>query len=245
MNTNTETPSPAAIPVAEPVTHPSKRARGGLNQSHLRRLNTAGNIGLAAQHADHTPALGSRDITADATEELMGDIGAARNKSAEALQHTTAALGATAAEAQAGKALHAALVEVQKAAKQKYARTNRIALGDYFVGGKLNGSRPNLLQTSQSILSKLGQDELPGFTAAKIKALSAKRQAWIDAKTAGVQSASAARTARAEFKAMLKSIDDRRVAIQLAADAEWPHGEEANAGTRRQFGLSPQRPFKA
>ncbi len=137
------------------------------------------------------------------------------------------------------------LNEVQKAAKQKYARSNRIALGDYFVGKKLNGNRPNLLQTSQTIVNKLADDTLPGITAAKVKKLGTLRQDWIDAKTEQTESSTAAQSTRAELRTMLKSIGDRQVAVQLAADAEWPHTDKAHAAIRKEFGLSPRAPLKA
>ena len=57
---------------------------------------------------------------------------------------------------------------------------------------------------------------------------------------AGAQSA--ALSARAEFKTLLKSVTDRRVAVQLAADAEWPHTEEACGGVRKEFALAAKRP---
>ena len=44
---------------------------------------------------------------------------------------------------------------------------------------------------------------------------------------------------------MLKSIEDRQVAIQLAADAEWPHRDTAHAAIRKEFGLSPRKPLHA
>ena len=135
--------------------------------------------------------------------------------------------------------------EVQKAAKQKYARTNRLALGDYFVGQKLNGNRPNLLQTSQTILDKPAADTLPVITTAKVKKLGTLRQGWIDAKAAQTDSSTAAQSARANLRTILKSIEDRRVAIQLAADAEWPHTDETHAAIRKEFGLSSSKPLQA
>jgi|ERR1051326_886617 hypothetical protein len=36
---------------------------------------------------------------------------------------------------------------------------------------------------------------------------------------------------------------DRRITIQLAADAEWPYRKPENAGIRREFQLLPDRPF--
>ena len=137
-------------------------------------------------------------------------------------------------------------VESQDASPASPAlRSNRIALADYFVGQKLNGSRPNLLQTSQTILNKLAEDTLPGVTPAKIKALRASRQAWMDAGGAQTAGRTTALTQRAELKTMLKTIEDRKVAIQLAADAEWPHTDEANAGIRSEFSLPAKRPLIA
>jgi len=232
--------------VAAPVTEPKrKRKRGLLNQVHLRKLTKAEYIAQAAQQTERAPLLGARDIADTLVSKLLTDIEDARGKAAEAVNHSTAGQSATAHENKAAYALVGALQEVQKAAKQKYARTNRIALGDYFVGKKLNGSRPNLLQTSQSIINKLATDTLPGITAAKVKKLGTLRQTWIDANAAQTDAATAAQNARAELRTMLQSIEDRRVAIQLAADAEWPHTDESNAAVRREFGLSPRLPYQA
>jgi hypothetical protein len=38
---------------------------------------------------------------------------------------------------------------------------------------------------------------------------------------------------------------DIQIALQLAADAEWPHSDEESAATRRDFGLSRTGPIKA
>ena len=67
--------------------------------------------------------------------------------------------------------------------------------------------------------------------------------AWIIANNDQTANGSAAQTTRAELKTLIKSIDDRKVAIQLAADAEWPHTTAENAATRKEFGLPPRRPF--
>ena len=160
------------------------------------------------------------------------------------MQHSTAKKTATAADDQAAHLLLAAMQEVQKAAKQKYARTNRIALDDYFVGRKLNGNRPNLLQTSQNLITKLGSDTLPGITTGKVTKLKNLRAAWIAARATQTDSASAAQSTRAELKTLLKSIEDRKVAIQLAADAEWPHTDPENAALRKEFGLPTRKPLQ-
>jgi hypothetical protein len=232
---------PVAAPVAE--TKP-KRTRGLLNTAYLQKLTRAEAIAEAAQKADYAAALKAREITEAFVFELADDTAEARAKAAAAVQFSTATRNATAGEYKAAHQLIAGLQEVQKAAKQKYSRTNRIALADYFVGKKLNGNRPNLLQTSQSIINKLGSDTLPGITAAKVTKLKNLRAAWVTANNEQKNSASAAQSTRAELKTLLKSIDDRRTAIQLAADAEWPHTDAENAATRKEFGLPPRKPIK-
>ena len=238
--------NPDSMAVAAPVAEPKpKRTRGSLNKAHLRKLTKAEGVGQAAENTDHAAPLAAREIDAAFVTRFLSDTDDARTKAAAALQHSTATQSATAAEGKAAHTLLAGMQEVQKAAKQKYARTNRIALGDYFVGQKLNGNRPNLLQTSQTILNKLAADTLPGITTAKVKKLGTLRQGWIDANATQTESSTAAQRARAELKTMLKSIEDRQAAIQLAADAEWPHTDESNAALRKEFGLSPRQPLKA
>ena len=95
------------------------------------------------------------------------------------------------------------LREVQKAAKQKYGRANRIALADYLVGKNLNGNKPNLAQTSQTLVDKLAEDKLPGFTTAKVKAVGTGRTTWMSAQATQVSAQSAAEDSGTEFKALL------------------------------------------
>ena len=101
------------------------------------------------------------------------------------------------------------------------------------------------MQTSQTLLDKASEETLPGITAAKIKALRTARQVWIDANTAQSENRAAAITQRTELNDLVKSIEDRKMAIQLAADAEWPHTEEVNAGIRTQFAIPTTRPVVA
>ena len=78
---------------------------------------------------------------------------------------------------------------------------------------------------------------------ARLQALRTTRQTWMDASTAQTESKASAQSQRAELKAALKSIEDRKVAIQLAADAQWAHTDEANAGIRGQFAFPTKRPL--
>ncbi len=236
---DTTTPTGVAAPATETKT---KKSRGPINQAQAKELNKAEAVAQAATNADRASALASRDIDDKYVTAMVTEIGNAREKAGEALINTTAQREATAAQSDAEQSLVAGLQEAQKAAKQKYARSNRIALSDYFVGKKLNGSKPNLAQTSQTILDKLATDKLPGFTTAKVKALDALRTAWVDSTETQAGAQSAALSARAELRTLLKSVSDRRVAVQFAADAEWPHTEEEHGGVRKEFALAAKRP---
>lgn len=222
-----------------------KRSPGAINQAHARAMSRAESVATSAKHAAYAPSLETREIEPEFTDKLLEDVGKRRDKAAEAVANTTAQRNAAATAKREARKLEAALREVQIAAKQKYARSNRIAMGDYLVGRKLNGSHANLAQTSQTLINRAESDKLPGSTAAKLKSLGTQRQAWLDARASQKEAESAAKTSRAELREMLKSITDRRVAIQLAADAEWTHAEEANAAVRKEFALSAKRPLKA
>lgn len=220
-----------------------KRTRGILNKTQMNKLSKAEDIAHAAQKEDYAPLLEAREISEEFTADLIEEVDSARTKAAEAVHHTNARKSGTVKEKGDAYALIHALQEVQKAAKQKYARKDRPVLGDYFVGKKLNGNRANLLQTSQSIVTKVGADSLPGITAAKSTKLKNLRATWIASNNAQGESTRAAVLARAELRRLLESIEDSTVAIQLAADAQWPHTNKDNAAIRREFGLSPRTPL--
>lgn len=75
--------------------------------------------------------------------------------------------------------------------------------------------------------------------AAKVTKLKNLRVVWVIANNDQTASGRAAQTTRAELKTLLNSIEDRRMAIQLAAHAEWPHPDPENAAIRKEFGLPP------
>jgi len=215
-----------------------KKTRSPINQAQARELTKAETVATAASKADRTAALANRDIDEQFVTAMFTEVGQAREKAAEAILNTTAQREATATQAKAEKSLLTGLKEVQKAAKQKYTRTNRIALAAYFVGKKLNGSKPNLAQSSQTIIEKAGLDSLPGFTPAKVKALGGLRKNWVATTDAHLAAESATLQARAELKVLLKSVKDKCVAVQLAADAEWPPANEEHHGVRKEFVLA-------
>jgi len=232
--------------VAAPVTETkTQKSRSPINQADLRKLATAESVGKAAQREEHAALLDTREISAAFVTGYLGRVTAARTKVSEVLQNRTASKEATQAQKRAEKVLLAGLREVQKAAKQKYLRSNPLALADYLVGEALNGNQPNLAQTSQTILTRLATDTLPGITAARVAALETARQNWQDRQAGQNVASSDAEDAAAEFKALLKTITDEKLAIQLAADAEWPHDQHDHSGLRKEFALPANRPAQA
>ena len=76
-----------------------------------------------------------------------------------------------------------------------------------------------------------------GITADKLTALATDV-------AAALALAGDATTARPTLEAAVKGIIARRREIQFAADAQWPPGNPANAGIRREFRLSPDKAMK-
>ena len=114
---------------------------------------------------------------------------------------------------------------------------------DYYVGTRMDANRPQLEQVSQAIISKLADDTLPGITSAKVANLVTLRQAYIGADTSQGDAQSSASQTRTQLGLAVQSITKRRLTIQLAAGAEWPHTDPANATIRKAFALPADRPF--
>ena len=131
----------------------------------------------------------------------------------------------------------------EAAAKQKYSRTAKAQMKDYFVGEKLETSRATLVQAADSVAEKLKTDTLPGINAAKVANLKTLREAYVGANAAQSDAQSKASRERDSIEADVKSITDRRAQIQLAAEAQWPASSTSNAPVRREFQLPPDRPF--
>jgi hypothetical protein len=114
-------------------------------------------------------------------------------------------------------------------------------LKDYSVGARLNKNRPTLEQLSEAIIKKLAGDTLPGITPVKVTNLGTLRKAYMDANKAQGDAQADATGEREAVKAQVKSITDRRIQIQYAVDAEWPHTDRANRGIRRAFSCRSTR----
>jgi len=102
-----------------------------------------------------------------------------------------------------------------------------------------------LIYVADSILTKLATDTLPGVNAAKIANLKTLRDAYASANADQGGTQSKASTERNTIEDAVKSITDRRIQIQFAADGIWQSGNKANAPIRREFQLPADRPFSA
>lgn len=160
------------------------------------------------------------------------------------MQDTTEKQGATATETAAQKALVKAIQAIQARARQKYFFTEPDALTAYYIGtDRIDANRATLEQVSSAILDQLVTDTLPGVTAGQKTALADRRAAYVEANSAQTDAQSEATTARTDLGVLLKSITQRRMTIQFAADAEWPWHDPASAGVRKEFHLPAGQPF--
>jgi hypothetical protein len=241
-----DTPTPPAEPTPPPGGTPRRRRRAGqsqLNQTQARELSKAEQVALAARRADYKTRLAARDIAETFVNQLLLDVTACRQTSASAMQDTHGREDATATEASTRRKLLRALREIQAAAKQKYGATQPIRLQDFGVGRDIDGNRVTLEQYSQGLLDLLATEELPGISPQKLSDLAAKRIAWTATQSNQSDMQTSATTTRGDRDREVRSITTRRLTIQMAAEAEWPHHEPAHAGIRRAFQLPPRRPF--
>ena len=102
MSETTPTPTPTPNPAPAPKV---LAKRTGLNQAQLRELTKAEQIARAAQKQAHSAALEARKISAQLVTQLLLDVKAARESSAEAIHNTTDAQSATLEESASKSAL--------------------------------------------------------------------------------------------------------------------------------------------
>ena len=233
--------NPGLSVVPPPV--PQRRSPMELNRAQAEELNKTEFICLAAQKSAYATVLASHGITAAYVTTLVADIAAARSRSMAAVQSTDGKISATNAQDVCAEKLLRGLRVVQTAARQKYLYSDPAKLGDYYVGQRINESRPVLDQTSQAIIAKATADTLPGITPAFLGALETDRAQWKACTASQSTQQSAAKTQRAERNTMVDSIQQRRIELQFAADAAWPWSNPENAGVRGEFKLPRHRPF--
>ncbi len=233
-------PTPTASEAAK-----KKVTRGPVNQKHVDALDKASLVTTAAKKTDYAAKLAESEINADFVDQLVSDVAATSARIGKAGDLTSDVRVATAAEAQAQQSLLSGIKGIQAAAKQKYARTTPQQMKDYYVGEDIDSSRARVLQVADAIIAKLVTDTLPGVNAAKVTALKSMRAAYFGANAGQTGTQSQASTERNTVEDAVKSVTDRRIAIQFAADGIWQSDNKANAPIRREFQLPVDRPFTA
>ena len=231
-------PNLSVVPAA-----PKRRAPGALNEEQIQQLNKSDLITTAA--LKYQAGILKEGVTLADINSLVGDTLATRRCSHSAVCHTKAKEGATLDLQSTRKDLMRELRRAQAKAKKAYLFSEPTKLGEYYVGERIDESRATLEQTSQDIIDQTNADRPSGTDTAFINRMELARAAWIAARNAQTNEKSDAKTVRAQRDTEVASITDRRIQLQLAADAQWPAGVEANAGIRAEFLLQPNRPLKS
>jgi len=149
----------------------------------------------------------------------------------------------TTEEEKAAKALVALVREFQARARQKHFSKNPDALAAYGIGLKISNSRALLEGWGQTIHDKTATDKLPKITETKRAALKAALQTYKDTQTGQSGAIGQASGTRIDRDSLVEEATERRMWLQFAADAEWPHTDPANTPIRREFQLPANRAF--
>jgi hypothetical protein len=249
-DSNTATPLPA--PEAGSTTQPDlsvvpetapRRAPTSLNRAQQGELTKASEICIAAQKPEYAPALATRGIDAAFVTALVNLIVAASQQGQRAVDCDGACKDARQAEATAAKTLLESLQALQAAARSQHLPENAGRLESYYVGQKLDQSRPLLEGYSQNILNKANEERPSGIDTAVIQRVQGERAAYVAASTARSTESGKSKQGRAQRDALVKEIIAQRKKIQYAADSLWPPGKPESAQARAAFKLPANRPY--
>ena len=238
------TPAPAPN---EPGTTPSL-----LNEAQLASLTKSEEICRIALKADYLLALvtledgeepGEDDVSEAAITAVLTLCESARGKGSAAVSATGRKQQSTAEEEMAERALVALVRECQARARQKHFSKNPDALAEYGIGLKISSSRAQLEGWGQTIYDKTATDKLPKVTDTKRAALKAALQTYKDTQTGQTGAIGEASGTRIDRNSLVEQATERRMWLQFAADAEWPHTDPANTPIRREFQLPATRAF--
>lgn len=226
-----------------------KAAAAPAGKPHRLRLNRAQQEALeltevicrCAQKAAYAPTLASHGISAAFVTQLLTDATATRTDTTDAVVNTGDGEAATAGQSTKKQALIRRLRRIQAAAKQKYLYVDPQRLADFLVGQPIGQSRAFLLQASETIISAGHNQGLPGIDTNFIVASTADRTQYVDAKQPQLDKKAQAQQARAEVKAFVESVSQRRRQIQLAVDSAWPPGVPENVEVRKLFRIPLDR----
>lgn len=246
MTPEDPTAPPAPAPT-EPGSTPSL-----LHEAQLASLTKSEEICRTALKADYLLALvtledgeepGEDDVSEIAITAVLTLCESARGKGSAAVSATGRKAQSTADEETAEKALVALIREFQARARQKHFSKNPDALAEYGIGLKISNSRALLEGWAQTIYDKTATDKLPKITDTKRAALKAALETYKATQTGQSGAIGEASGTRIDRNSLVEQATERRMWLQFAADAEWPHTEPANTPVRREFQLPATRAF--
>ena len=246
MTTEDPAATPAPAP-SKPGTTPSP-----LNEAQLASLTKTEEICRTALKPDDLHELitleagevpGDDDVSEAAIKAVLALCEAARGKGSAAVSATGHKGQSTDEEEKAEKALVALIREFQARARQKHFSKNPAALTEYGIGLKIANSRAVLEGWGQTIHDKTATDKLPKITETKRSALKAALQTYKATQTGQTGAIGQASGARIDRDSLVEQATERRLWLQFAADAEWPHTNPANTPIRREFQLPATRAF--
>ena len=214
------------------------------NKALLTSLSKSEGTNLMALRPEHA-ALRLRLITPERMATQTALIGQARRRSGQAVGGTTNKRESTKTEEEARFDLMLSVNEFCTAAKQKYGRSNRTHLQTYRLGERWDSlGRPLMEQYSLDIINAAAVDDLPGCTPEKIVLARQRQTDYVGTNVTQTEATSNATGTRLSLKDLMKLITDFRSETKLAADAEWPHTDPANAPFRKNFGLPLKKKFR-
>jgi hypothetical protein len=244
---------PSATPATPaPVSNEPGSTPSLLNAAQLASLTKTEEISRTALKPDYLLALvtledgeepGEDDVSEAAITAVLTLCESARGKGSAAVSATGRKQQSTANEETAEKALVALIREIQARARQKHFSKSPDTLAQYGIGLKISNSRALLEGWGQTIYDKTATDKLPKVTETKRAALKAALETYKSTQTGQTGAIGEASGTRIDRNALIEQATERRMWLQFAADAEWPHTNPANTPIRREFQLPATRAF--
>ena len=248
--------SPSATPTPAPAPDPAPKPSGStpslLNSAQLASLTKTEEICRTALKADYLLALVTLEDGEEPSEDDVSEVAitavlalceSARGKGSAAVSATGLKQQSTDDEENAEKTLVALIREFQARARQKHFSKTPDTLAEYGIGLKISNSRAQLEGWGQTIYDKTATDKLPKVTETKRAALKAALETYKNTQTGQSGAIGEASGTRIDRNSLVEQATERRMWLQFAADAEWPHTNPANTPIRREFQLPVTRAF--
>ena len=242
-NTMPEESTPPVSTTAAPVT------RGYFNKAQIEDLALADSISSAT--ASYLTELDDQGIGADYLAAFSAVIAETRSRASQSGQSAQNSQDATETLGASATSLHIALQKIQSSAKQKHKMfaedgdpATNFATGGYLIATRLTASRGILIQSAETLITRIKADDLPGFrTPEKIAAVEALLTAFRGDGGSQQDRIKDKELARLDRDDLLHVLNTRRSSLQHAADAIWPWNVEASRPIRKTFALPLTRPM--